>query len=73
MCQVSKMTHVKSLFESQFGPYICYFNYISIHFFFNFQFHPLQIDIKFNFFYIHFIMIFLLNILIILSLFYILF
>jgi len=31
-CQVSKVTRVKSLSESQFGPYICYFYYISVHF-----------------------------------------
>jgi len=66
-CQVSKVTRVRSLSEYQFGPYICYFDYISVHFFFNFQFHPLQIEIKFNF-YINFIVIFLLNILIILIL-----
>jgi len=35
-CQVSKVTRVKSLSESQFGPYICYFYYISVHFFLNF-------------------------------------
>jgi len=43
MCQVSKVTRVKSLFESQFGSYICYFDYISVHFFYYFEFHPLQI------------------------------
>jgi len=43
MYHISKMTRVKSLFESQFGPYICYFNYISVHFFLIFNF------IKFNF------------------------
>jgi len=32
-CQVSKVIHVKSLSESQFGPYICYFDYISVHLF----------------------------------------
>jgi len=37
-CQVSKVTRVKSLFESQFGPYICYFNYISVLFFLIFNF-----------------------------------
>jgi len=30
-CQVSKVTRVKSLSKSQIGPYICYFNYISVH------------------------------------------
>jgi len=29
-CQVSKVTHVKSLSKSQFGPYICYFDYILV-------------------------------------------
>jgi len=33
MCQVNKVTRVKSLSESQFGSYICYFDYISVHFF----------------------------------------
>jgi len=28
-----KVTCVKSLFESQFGPYIYYFDYISVHLF----------------------------------------
>jgi len=38
MCQVSKVTHVKSLSESQFGPYIYYFDYISVHVFLIFNF-----------------------------------
>jgi len=30
---LSKVTHVKSLFEYQFGPHICYFDYILVHLF----------------------------------------
>jgi len=51
-CQVSKMTRVKSLFESQFSPYICYFNYISVHFFiFNFIFSKLRSNLTLYKFY----------------------
>jgi len=37
-CHVNTVSRVKSMFESQFGPYICYFDYISVHFFLIFNF-----------------------------------
>jgi len=47
--QVSKVTRVKSLSESQFGPYICYFDYISLYFFliFNFTLSKLRPNLTF--------------------------
>ena len=50
-CQVNMVTRVKSLSESQFDPYICYFDSIPVpNFLKKFQFHPPQIETKFNFY-----------------------
>jgi len=61
-CQVSIVTHVKSLFESQFGPYICYFYFISVlKFIKKISISSFQIETKFKF-YMNVIMILLLKV-----------